>query len=102
MERNVGELDRVVRIIFGILILVSGVALNLFILFVPALILIVTGLTGICPTYKILNINTFTKHFDFPEKLDKSNEPKEELPELPQKSEQEEQQILVKRKIKKK
>lgn len=102
MERNVGELDRVIRIIFGILILVSGVALNLFILFVPALILIVTGLTGICPIYKILNINTFTMHFDFPEKLDKSNELKEELPELPQKPEQEEQQILVKRKIKKK
>jgi hypothetical protein len=57
-KHNMGKTDRIVRVILGVL-LVSNV---FFVLQTPigwiGIILILTGLTGICPLYSLLNIST--------------------------------------------
>jgi hypothetical protein len=59
-KNNTGKLDRIIRVIVGAL-LVGNVFTGLQ---TPVgwigLILIVTGLFGICPVYSILGINTKT------------------------------------------
>jgi hypothetical protein len=59
-KNNTGKLDRIIRIIVGVL-LVGNVFTGLQ---TPigwvGLILIVTGLFGMCPVYSILGINTKT------------------------------------------
>ncbi|MBG7601552.1 MAG: DUF2892 domain-containing protein [Gammaproteobacteria bacterium] len=58
MKNNVGKIDRIIRIVVGI-ILVGNV---FYALQNPigwlGVILIVTGIAGICPLYSILGINT--------------------------------------------
>jgi uncharacterized membrane protein HdeD (DUF308 family) len=59
-NRNTGKLDRIIRIIVGVLLV--G---NVFVGLQTAvgwigLILIVTGLFGTCPVYSFLGINTKT------------------------------------------
>ncbi len=63
MEKNVGKLDRTVRLILGIILLtlfltktVSGI--TGIILIILAIILIFTAFTGFCGLYKILGIRT--------------------------------------------
>jgi hypothetical protein len=57
-KNNVGKTDRIIRIVVGIILLGNV----FFALQHPigwlGLILIVTGIAGICPLYSILNINT--------------------------------------------
>ena len=58
LKNNVGNIDRLIRIIVGLL-LVGNVFMGLqnpigWI----GLVLIVTGLFGTCPAYSIFNINT--------------------------------------------
>ena len=57
-KNNVGKTDRIIRIIVGIL-LVGNVfyALQTPIGWI-GLILIITGITGMCPLYSLLNLNT--------------------------------------------
>jgi hypothetical protein len=59
-KNNTGKLDRIIRIVVGVL-LVGNVFTGLQ---TPigwvGLILIVTGLFGMCPVYSILGINTKT------------------------------------------
>ncbi|MBN1625286.1 MAG: DUF2892 domain-containing protein [Deltaproteobacteria bacterium] len=64
MKKNIGILDRIIRIIFAVLILElfrTGRVLNgvlaLF-LGVLALLLIITGLIAYCPLYSLFNILT--------------------------------------------
>lgn len=58
LKNNVGKVDRIIRIVLGIL-LVGNV---FFALQNPigwiGVILIVTGIAGICPLYSLLNLNT--------------------------------------------
>jgi len=58
LKNNVGKIDRIIRVIVGIL-LIGNV---FFALQHPAgwlgIILIVTGIAGKCPLYSILGINT--------------------------------------------
>ena len=58
MKRNVGNLDRIARLVVGIL-LVSNVFLGLQ---SPwgwvGIVLIVTALLGSCPVYTLLKLNT--------------------------------------------
>jgi hypothetical protein len=58
LKNNVGKIDRIIRIVVGIL-LVGSV---FYALKNPigwlGVILIVTGIAGICPLYSILGINT--------------------------------------------
>lgn len=57
-KHNVGKVDRAIRIILG-LVLVTNVFVGLGSpLGWIGLVLIVTGLGGICPLYSLLNINT--------------------------------------------
>jgi len=57
-KNNVGKIDRIIRIVLGIL-LVGNV---FFALQNPigwiGVILIITGIAGICPIYSLLDLNT--------------------------------------------
>ena len=57
-KKNVGKIDRIIRVVVGI-ILVGNV---FYALHHPigwlGVILIVTGIVGICPLYSIIGINT--------------------------------------------
>ena len=57
-KNNVGKTDRIIRVVLGLL-LIGNV---FFALQHPigwiGVVLILTGLAGICPVYSLLNINT--------------------------------------------
>lgn len=57
MNKNVGNLDKTVRLIVGILIIVAGY-MNDSLFGAIGLIPIITALIGWCPLYTILKINT--------------------------------------------
>lgn len=57
MNKNVGSLDKTIRIIVGVLIIVVGV-LSGSLLGAIGLIPIITGIIGWCPLYPTLKINT--------------------------------------------
>jgi hypothetical protein len=61
MTKNVGSLDKTIRLIVGIFIIVAGF-LNGSLLGVIGLIPIVTALISWCPLYPILKINTVCKN----------------------------------------
>ena len=57
-KNNVGKVDRIIRIVLGIL-LVGNVFVGVqTVIGWVGLILIVTGLFGTCPLYSIIGINT--------------------------------------------
>lgn len=61
---NEGPLDRLIRIVIGIVALsVAAVATGplVWLALVVGLIGTITGLTGFCPTYVLLGINTLPK-----------------------------------------
>lgn len=64
MKLNIGSTDRIIRIMFGILIgyfaysTVIEVSWVQVLLYVIATILLVTALVGNCPLYSIFKINT--------------------------------------------
>jgi Inner membrane protein YgaP-like, transmembrane domain len=65
-EKNVGTIDRVVRIIVGIAFL-AGFALNMvgsplsYLVTLVGIIALVTGALGTCPAYKLMGISTAGK-----------------------------------------
>jgi hypothetical protein len=65
-EKNVGMIDRVVRIILGIALL-ALFALNMvatpwsYLVLLIAVILLVTGAAGTCPLYSLIGMNTAGK-----------------------------------------
>jgi hypothetical protein len=65
-EKNVGTIDRVVRIIVGIAFL-AGFALNMvaaplsYLVAIVGLIALVTGAIGTCPAYSLIGISTMEK-----------------------------------------
>lgn len=66
-EKNVGKIDRVIRIILGIILLylfiVNMVAAPWsYLVALIGLILIVTGIIGTFPLYSILGMNTLGKN----------------------------------------
>ena len=57
-KNNVGKIDRIVRIVLGVVLVTNVfVGLNSPLGWI-GLVLIVTGIGGICPLYSLLNINT--------------------------------------------
>jgi hypothetical protein len=65
-EKNVGMIDRVIRIILGIILLylfvVNMVAAPWsYLVALIGLILLVTGIVGTCPLYSMLGMNTLGK-----------------------------------------
>jgi len=65
-EKNVGALDRVIRILVGIALL-AGFALNMaaaplsYLVALVGIIALLTGVTGTCPAYSVLGITTAKK-----------------------------------------
>ncbi len=65
-EKNVGMIDRVIRIILGIILLylfvVNMVAAPWsYLVALIGLIMLVTGVIGTCPLYSMLGMNTLSK-----------------------------------------
>lgn len=64
MEKNVGSIDRIIRIVVGIVLLLWGVGnggLLGWIAVILGLIVLLTGILGWCWLYKLLKINTNKK-----------------------------------------
>ena len=65
-EKNVGTIDRVVRLIAGIALL-AAFALNMvaaplsYLVALIGIIALVTGAVGTCPAYSVIGINTIGK-----------------------------------------
>lgn len=57
MQKNIGQIDRTIRIILGVLIIAVGLA-NSSMLGVIGIIPILTALIKWCPLYTILKIDT--------------------------------------------
>lgn len=60
MERNVGSLDRIVRVIVGVLLLGLLLFLDSDLRWIGliGLVPLLTGLLGTCPAYKVFGITT--------------------------------------------
>lgn len=61
IKKNIGEIDRKIRIVAGIIMFFSGILINLsynWILIVVGIILIITSLTRFCGLYILFGINT--------------------------------------------
>jgi hypothetical protein len=65
LKPNEGNLDRLARIILGVVLLVVAilglVGMVQIIFFVVGMVLLITGLMGFCALYKILGISTTDK-----------------------------------------
>ena len=61
MNKNVGKIDKTIRLIVGVLIIIAGF-LNGSLLGIIGLIPIITALISWCPLYTILKINTICKN----------------------------------------
>jgi hypothetical protein len=65
-EKNVGTIDRIVRIVVGIAFL-AGFALNMvasplsYLVALVGIIALVTGAVGTCPAYTLIGISTAGK-----------------------------------------
>jgi hypothetical protein len=66
MKKNIGTIDKVIRIVFAIAVItlfltniISGV-LGVVLIAVSA-ILVITSMLGVCPLYMILGLNTAEK-----------------------------------------
>jgi len=64
MKRNLGNLDRIIRVIIAAVItllyftnVLTGTAA--IVLFILAGVLVITALVGFCPLYALLGINTY-------------------------------------------
>ncbi|RMG87691.1 MAG: DUF2892 domain-containing protein [Chloroflexi bacterium] len=60
LARNEGNIDRIIRLVLGIVLLVVALTSfsTLWWLAIVGAILVVTGLVGFCPLYRLLGIKT--------------------------------------------
>jgi len=61
MEKNIGTVDKTIRIIAAIVLAGLGYMYNIWWLYLIALFPLVTALIGYCPLYTLLKINTAKK-----------------------------------------
>ena len=57
-DRNMGNADRIIRLILALVITVFAFALELYPLIVVSVLLLVTVLTSFCGIYKIFGLTT--------------------------------------------
>jgi len=57
MEKNIGTVDKVVRIILAVVFAYLGYTSN-YLWYILAVILLVTALIGYCGLYKLIGVNT--------------------------------------------
>ncbi|TAN30374.1 MAG: DUF2892 domain-containing protein [Actinomycetota bacterium] len=65
MKKTVGTIDRVIRVVVAIAAVIAAFSAGAstawgIVLLIAALILLVTGLSGYCPIYSALNIDTLS------------------------------------------
>jgi hypothetical protein len=62
---NVGNTDRIIRVIIGIIAVVISIFISIFwlqvVLWIAAAIMLITATAGFCPLYKLLHLNTKKK-----------------------------------------
>jgi len=63
MKKTVGSIDKIFRIILGIILLILAFATSVgpagkVILIILAIVVLLTALTGICPLYSLFGIST--------------------------------------------
>ena len=61
MKKNVGGLDRTVRMLLGIVLGLTGLAYGSLLGVILGVILILTAIFGMCPLYSLLGISTAKK-----------------------------------------
>jgi len=61
MEKNVGNLDKGVRVIIALLIAFAGYKYGIWWLYLVALLPLCVAILGYCPPYKWFGINTSKK-----------------------------------------
>ena len=68
MQKNEGTVDRVIRVILGIILIGLGVYFQsswgmvaMIVLIVLGLVALITGIIGFCSLYKLLKISTIKK-----------------------------------------
>ena len=67
MKKNVGKVDRNIRIIIGVVLLAAGIVMQIATgwrigMFAVAAIAFVTAFTGFCPLWAALGISTIKEH----------------------------------------
>ncbi|MDP2893134.1 MAG: DUF2892 domain-containing protein [Sulfurimonas sp.] len=63
MTKNIGKVDKVARIVVGVILIVLGMMTN-SLLGLIGIIPIVTAFLGTCPLYTLLNMNTCNDKFE--------------------------------------
>lgn len=58
MKCNVGKIDRIIRVVLGVVILGWGLMNSCIIADIVGALLLVTAIIGWCPPYALLGINT--------------------------------------------
>ncbi len=58
---NTGKVDKVIRVIIGLVLIVYGLYITNYIIAGIGLIPLITGIIGFCPFYSIFRINTGCK-----------------------------------------
>ena len=61
MLRNMGAIDRSIRALVGIALVIIGVLTGLWWLYIIAAIMLLTSAIGICPLYMPIKLSTMTK-----------------------------------------
>lgn len=59
--RNVGNLDKVIRLVLAVVFAVGGFMAGgavSVVLFVLAAVMLLTALVGVCPLYRLVGVNT--------------------------------------------
>lgn len=61
LSRNEGAIDRSLRVVLGVTLLIVAFLTGSLLLGAVALVPLVTGLVGTCPLYSLVGINTLGK-----------------------------------------
>ena len=61
MDCNIGKIDRIIRLVIGVALLLLAFLLQKILLGIIGLVVLVTGIIKFCLLYKLFNINTCQK-----------------------------------------
>jgi membrane protein implicated in regulation of membrane protease activity len=61
MDCNIGKIDRIIRLVIGVALLLLAFLLQSVLLGIVGLVVLVTGVIKFCLLYKLLDINTCLK-----------------------------------------
>ncbi|MEM1688575.1 MAG: DUF2892 domain-containing protein [Candidatus Anstonellales archaeon] len=104
LERNVGDIDRSLRLLAGIGMMILGISIQSYLLFIPSFLLIATSLVGFCPLYHVLRKNTKTQidhPYLIPDKPELPEIPTQQQVEMRDERESEDEEPIIRRRVKK-